>query len=73
MMIVVGHLRLSGFFRLAARWALANAHSQPVLLIAIALATGLFSAFLVNDAVCLVMTPLAIELTRALRRDPVPI
>ena len=72
MMIVVGHLRLSGFFRLAARWALANAHSQPVLLIAIALATGVFSAFLVNDAVCLVMTPLVIELTRALRRNPVP-
>ena len=41
-------------------------------LVAIALATGVFSAFLVNDAVCLVMTPLAIELTRALRRDPVP-
>lgn len=72
MMIVVGHLRLSGFFRLAARWALANAHSQPVFLIAVVASTGVFSAFLVNDAVCLVMAPLVIEMTRALRRDPVP-
>jgi Na+/H+ antiporter NhaD/arsenite permease-like protein len=72
MMIVVGHLRLSGFFRVGARWALEHAHSQPVFLIAVALTSGLLSAFLVNDAVCLVMAPLVIETTRALRRDPVP-
>ncbi len=72
MMIVVGHLRLSGFFRLAARWALAHAHSQPVFLLAVALPAGLLSAFLVNDAVCLVMAPLVIETTRALERKPVP-
>jgi Na+/H+ antiporter NhaD/arsenite permease-like protein len=72
MMIVVGHLRLSGFFRLGARWALEHAHSQPVFLIAVALTSGLLSAFLVNDAVCLVMAPLVVETTRALKRDPVP-
>ena len=72
MMIVVGHLRLSGFFRLGARWALEHAHSQPVLLIAVAATAGLLSAFLVNDAVCLVMAPLVIETTRTLRRNPVP-
>jgi Na+/H+ antiporter NhaD/arsenite permease-like protein len=72
MMIVVGHLRLSGFFRLGASWALQHAHSQPVLLVAVALTSGVLSAFLVNDAVCLVMAPLVIETTRALKRDPVP-
>jgi Na+/H+ antiporter NhaD/arsenite permease-like protein len=72
MMIVVGHLRLSGFFRLVARWALAHAHSQPVFLLAVAVTAGLLSAFLVNDAVCLVMAPLVIETTRALKREPVP-
>ena len=72
MMIVVGHLRLSGFFRLGARWALEHAHSQPVFLVAVALTSGLLSAFLVNDAVCLVMAPLVIETTRALKRNPVP-
>jgi Na+/H+ antiporter NhaD/arsenite permease-like protein len=72
MMIVVGHLRLSGFFRLAARWALAHAHSQPVFLLAVAATAGFLSAFLVNDAVCLVMAPLVIETTRVLKREPVP-
>src|SRR3984893_14872846 len=72
MMIVVGHLKLSGFFRMVAGWALAHAHSQPILLAAVAVTTGTLSAFLVNDAVCLVMAPLVIEVTRALRRDPIP-
>src|SRR5262249_15575339 len=30
------------------------------------------SAFLVNDAICLIMAPLVIEVTRALKRNPVP-
>lgn len=72
MMIVVAHLRLSGFFRLVTRWALEHAHSPLVLLATVAITAGAFSAFLVNDAVCLVMTPLVIEVTRSLRRDPIP-
>ena len=72
MMIVVAHLKLSGFFRLVAGWALTRAHSARVLLVAVVVTAGTFSAFLVNDAVCLVMAPLVIEVTRALRRDPVP-
>ncbi len=72
MMIVVAHLKLSGFFRLVAGWALARAHSPLLLLAAVAVTAGILSAFLVNDAVCLVMAPLVIEVTRALRRDPIP-
>jgi Na+/H+ antiporter NhaD/arsenite permease-like protein len=72
MMIVVAHLKLSGFFRLVAGWALTHARSALVLLAAVAVTSGLFSAFLVNDAVCLVMAPLVIEVTRSLRRNPVP-
>jgi Na+/H+ antiporter NhaD/arsenite permease-like protein len=72
MMIVVAHLKLSGFFRLVAGWALTRAHSARVLLAAVVVTAGTFSAFLVNDAVCLVMAPLVIEVTRALRRNPVP-
>jgi Na+/H+ antiporter NhaD/arsenite permease-like protein len=72
MMSVVAHLRLSGFFRLVTSWALAHAHSPLILLATIALTAGAFSAFLVNDAVCLVMAPLVIEVTRSLRRDPIP-
>ncbi len=72
MMIVVAHLKLSGIFRLVTGWALTRAHSPPVLLATVTITTGALSAFLVNDAVCLVMTPLVIEVTRSLRRDPVP-
>ena len=72
MMIVVAHLRLSGFFRLVTSWALTHARSPLILLATVAVTAGAFSAFLVNDAVCLVMTPLVIEVTRSLRRDPVP-
>ncbi len=72
MMIVVAHLKLSGFFRLVTGWALADAHSPLVLLATVAVTTGVLSAFLVNDAVCLVMAPLVIEVTRSLRRDPIP-
>lgn len=72
MMIIVGHLRLSGFFRLAAGAVVARAHHAPTLLAAVVATSALFSAFLVNDAVCLVMTPLVLETTRRLRRNPVP-
>ncbi len=72
MMIVVAHLKLSGFFRLVTGWALAHAHSPLILLATVAVTTGALSAFLVNDAVCLVMAPLVIEVTRSLRRNPIP-
>jgi Na+/H+ antiporter NhaD/arsenite permease-like protein len=72
MMIVVANLRLSGFFRLINSWAVTRAHHPIILLGAVVLVTGVFSAFLVNDAICLVMVPIIIELTRALKRTPMP-
>src|ERR1700722_2727689 len=72
MMIVVAHLKLSGFFRLVAGWALTRAHSPRLLLAAVVVTASTLSAFLVNDAVCLVMAPLVIEVTRALKREPLP-
>ncbi len=72
MMIVVAHLKLSGFFRLVTSWALAHAHSPFVLLVVVAVTTGVLSAFLVNDAMCLIMAPLVIEVARGLERSPIP-
>lgn len=72
MMIVVANLRLSGFFRLATDWAIGRARHPLVLLGAVIVVTGVLSAFLVNDAICLVMTPLVLDLVTRLRRDPVP-
>jgi Na+/H+ antiporter NhaD/arsenite permease-like protein len=72
MMIVVAHLKLSGFFRLVTSWALAHAHSPLILLVVIAATTGVLAAFLVNDAICLIMAPLVIEVSRGLERSPIP-
>ncbi len=72
MMIVVANLRLSGFFALATGWVARRAHRPLLLLGAIVAVAGVFSAFLVNDAICLVLAPLVLELTLALKRQPLP-
>ena len=72
LMIVVGNLRISGFFRLVNGWVVARARHPLQLLAAVILSSGLFSAFLLNDAICLVMTPLVVDITARLRRDPLP-
>jgi Na+/H+ antiporter NhaD/arsenite permease-like protein len=58
MMIVVANLRLSGFFAVANAWVIEHAKRPLILLGAIVATSGVFSAFLVNDADCLVLTPL---------------
>ncbi len=72
MTIIVAQLRVSGFFDLVTRFSIRRAPGPIVLLTAVVIVTGFFSAFLVNDAICLVMAPLVIDVTRALRRNPVP-
>jgi Na+/H+ antiporter NhaD/arsenite permease-like protein len=72
MMIVVANLRLSGFFALVTEWVVKHAHRPLVLLAAIAAVSGVFSAFFVNDTMCLVLTPLVLDITTHLRRNPVP-
>ena len=72
MMIVVANLQLSGFFSLVTAWVVEHAHRPLVLLVAIVAVAGFFSAFFVNDTMCLVLTPLVLEITAPLRRNPVP-
>ncbi len=72
MMVVVGFLRLSGFFQQLAAWALMRISSPRGLLAATILLSGVLSAFLINDVVCVALTPLLIHLCRRLRYDPVP-
>jgi Na+/H+ antiporter NhaD/arsenite permease-like protein len=72
MMIVVANLRISGFFALVNAWVARHVHNPLLLLAAIVGTCGIFSAFLVNDAICLVMAPLVLELMLSLKRNPVP-
>jgi Na+/H+ antiporter NhaD/arsenite permease-like protein len=72
MMIVVASLRLSGFFTIATTWVVEHARNPVVLLCAVTATSGIFSAFLVNDAICLVLAPLVLDLTRRMGRKPLP-
>jgi Na+/H+ antiporter NhaD/arsenite permease-like protein len=72
MMIVVANLRVSGFFRIVNRWIAANIRHPAMLLAAVIVASGVLSAFLVNDTICLVMTPLVLDLVLKLKRNPTP-
>jgi Na+/H+ antiporter NhaD/arsenite permease-like protein len=72
MMIVTAYLRLSDFFRLVMTWALRRARTPRMLLGTVVVASGVLSAFFVNDVVCLVLAPVVLEATRQLALPPVP-
>ena len=74
MMIVVANLRLSGFFAAATAWVVDHARrpDRPALAALVTATSGFFSAFLVNDAICLVLAPLVLELTQRMGRKPLP-
>jgi Na+/H+ antiporter NhaD/arsenite permease-like protein len=71
MMLIVANLRLGGFFEWVEETVFLrlNAHQ---LLAAVIFTSGILSAFLVNDVICLVMTPFVVSLTRRLALKPVP-
>jgi Na+/H+ antiporter NhaD/arsenite permease-like protein len=71
MMVVAANLRLAGFFDGITEWMIARLHPHH-LLPTVIFSSGLLSAFLVNDIVCLVMTPLVVHMTRRLGLAPVP-
>ena len=72
MMIVVAHLRVSGFFALVSSWVVRHVHRPLYLLCAVVAVAGVFSAFFVNDTMCLVLTPLILDVVTRLKRNPVP-
>jgi Na+/H+ antiporter NhaD/arsenite permease-like protein len=71
MMLVVANLRLAGFFERIAEWIVERLHPHH-LLPTVVFTGGLFSAFLVNDIVCLVMKPFVLHMARRLQVPPVP-
>ena len=71
MMLVVGSLKLAGFFEWNAELVLRRLKPGRLLPAAI-LTCGVLSAFFVNDIVCLVMVPFVLTLTQKLRLQPLP-
>ncbi len=72
MMVVVAYLQVAGFFEQLARWTLARVRTPHRLLAVTIALSGLLSAFLVNDIVCLALTPLVVHLARRLKLNPLP-
>jgi Na+/H+ antiporter NhaD/arsenite permease-like protein len=71
MMLVVGCLRLAGFFDWITEHIVARL-SPHNLLPAVIFITGVLSAFFVNDIICLVMVPFALTAARRLGLKPLP-
>jgi Na+/H+ antiporter NhaD/arsenite permease-like protein len=71
MMLIVANIRLAGFFEWITAAVIARLHPTH-LLPTVIVASGVLSAFLVNDIVCLVMTPFVVHLARRLGLPPVP-
>jgi Na+/H+ antiporter NhaD/arsenite permease-like protein len=71
MMLVVGCLRLAGFFEWITEHIVARL-SPHNLLPATIFITGVLSAFFVNDIICLVMVPFALTAARRMSLRPLP-
>lgn len=72
MMIIIATLQLDGFFSLIAKKTISWSKTKFRLLSIIVFVTGLASAFLVNDAVVLMFTPVIIQICRSSKLNPVP-
>ncbi len=71
MMVVTASLHLAGFFEWTT--ALIVSRLRPRYLLAgVIFSSGVLSAFLVNDVVCLVMAPLILSVAKRLSKDPLP-
>ncbi len=73
MMLVAAGLWESGFFDRAADLLVARLRAPAALLWAVTLGSGLLSAVLVNDAVCLLATPLVLRVARRMRAAETPL
>ncbi|MER3537416.1 MAG: anion transporter [Thermus sp.] len=71
-MVLNAQLSYAGFFPWATLGLLRMARSPFALLVLLTFGTGLLSAFFLNDTMALLLTPLVLELTRALTLRPLP-
>ena len=71
MMLIVANLHLAGFFDWLTEWIIARLKPHH-LLPTVIFTSGLLSAFLVNDIICLMMTPFVLRITRRLGLAPIP-
>jgi Na+/H+ antiporter NhaD/arsenite permease-like protein len=72
MMVLNVNLRIAGFFHRVTSRVVQLARTPRRLLALVIGVSGVLSAVFLNDTMALMMTPLVLEMTQALRRNPLP-
>jgi Na+/H+ antiporter NhaD/arsenite permease-like protein len=72
MMIIVAHLRLAGGLAEFARFISTRIGHPGALIVALIFIAGVLSALFVNDTICLVFTPIVLDVAAARRHRPLP-
>lgn len=72
MMLFASYLKRAAFFRASAYHVLRLTQSPRGLLMALIAISGVLSAFLVNDTVCLMLTPLTLMMVKSADLPPLP-
>lgn len=71
-MILVAHFQVSGFFDWIAIHIATIARTRFQLFVLLVFATGILSAFFVNDTICLIFTPIVLAIVERLNLPVVP-
>src|ERR1700733_1959222 len=71
MMLLVAYLHLDGFFDWVTEWIVARIRARQ-LLPAVIFLSGAFSAFFVNDIICLMMVPFTLKVARRMGLKTAP-
>lgn len=72
MMVINVALQASGFFSLIGNRVLRLAKTPKMLLALVIAASGVLSALFLNDPVCVLFTPLVIDVAQRAKRNPIP-
>lgn len=72
MMIIVAYLRLAGGLTAVAQLAASRLTHPAALLVLLVFASGFLSALFVNDTICLVFTPLVLDVVLERKLRPLP-
>lgn len=72
MMVINANLRLAGFFQLVTARVIQLAGTPRQLLGLLIVVSGALSAVFLNDTIVLIFTPLVLEITTTLKRNPIP-
>ena len=73
MMVLSSYLGKSGLFDLIASKIILKAKNGRTLLLIVVVTAGGLSALLVNDVVCVFMTPIVVRIARVSNVDPIPL